>query len=132
EGQLDEGEAAVGRWNEVFVRWRELIERGVAEREGDAQRAASVAGGCDPGPRAPGSQTPATENEAVGLPPGPAAVIPAGWSLPLPTTSHRPRRSFGVMSSPIDRPQLIRWSGVRAWTPGSSTSWPAAPSPMGD
>lgn len=31
EGQLDEGEAAVGRWNEVFVRWRELIERGVAE-----------------------------------------------------------------------------------------------------
>jgi hypothetical protein len=30
EGQLDEGEAAVGRWNEVFVRWRELIERGVS------------------------------------------------------------------------------------------------------
>lgn len=30
EAQLDAGEAAVGRWNEVFVRWRELIERGVA------------------------------------------------------------------------------------------------------
>lgn len=31
EKQLNDGEAAVGRWNEVFVRWREFVERGVAD-----------------------------------------------------------------------------------------------------
>lgn len=30
EKQLDDREAAVGRWNEVFVRWQDLIERGLA------------------------------------------------------------------------------------------------------
>jgi hypothetical protein len=29
ERQLDEREAAVGRWHEVFVKWRELIQQGV-------------------------------------------------------------------------------------------------------
>ena len=29
EKQLDDREAAVGRWHEVFIRWRGLIEQGV-------------------------------------------------------------------------------------------------------
>jgi hypothetical protein len=46
EAQLDQGEAAVGRWTEVFVRWRDLIERGVADpgRGPDAAPAVISAG----------------------------------------------------------------------------------------
>src|SRR5262245_11300040 len=29
EKQLEEREAAVGRWHEVFIRWKELIQQGV-------------------------------------------------------------------------------------------------------
>jgi hypothetical protein len=29
ETQLEDREAAVGRWNDVFIRWKELIQRGV-------------------------------------------------------------------------------------------------------
>jgi hypothetical protein len=33
EKQLDDREAAVNRWHDVFVRWRELIQRGVGTSE---------------------------------------------------------------------------------------------------
>jgi hypothetical protein len=34
ESQLDERETALGRWHELFLRWRDLIEKGVGAGHG--------------------------------------------------------------------------------------------------